>query len=34
MGTFPDGTIRISPGWSTNEAEIDQLIAALREIAG
>jgi len=33
LGTFPDGTIRISPGWSTTEAEIDQLIAALREIA-
>ncbi len=31
-GTFPDGTIRVSPGWSTTEAEMDQLIAALREI--
>jgi len=34
LGTFPDGTIRVSLGWSTTEAEIDQLIAALREIAG
>ncbi len=33
LGTFPDGTIRVSPGWSTTEAEVDQLIAALREIA-
>jgi len=34
LGTFLDGTIRISPGWITAEAEIDLLIAALREIAG
>ncbi len=33
LGTFPDGTIRVSPGWNTTEAEMDQLIAALREIA-
>lgn len=33
LGTFPDGTIRVSPGWRTTEAEIDLLIAALREIA-
>ena len=33
LGTFPDGTIRVSPGWSTMEAEVDQLIAALRDIA-
>jgi len=33
LETFPDGTIRVSPGWSTTEAEIDQLIAALGEIA-
>ena len=33
LGTFPDGTIRISPGWSTTESEIDQLTDALREIA-
>jgi selenocysteine lyase/cysteine desulfurase len=33
LGTFPDGTIRVSPGWSTTEAEIDQLIAALWKIA-
>jgi selenocysteine lyase/cysteine desulfurase len=34
LGTSPDGTVRISPGWSTTEAEMDQLIAALREIVG
>lgn len=33
LGTFPDGTIRVSTGWSTTDAEMDQLIAALREIA-
>lgn len=33
LGTFPEGTIRVSTGWSTTEAEIDLLIAALREIA-
>ncbi len=33
LGTFPDGTIRVSPGWSTTETEVDRLIAALREIA-
>lgn len=33
MGTFPDGTVRISPGCFTTEEEIDQLIAALDQIA-
>ncbi|TLD43520.1 MAG: Cysteine desulfurase [Candidatus Jettenia ecosi] len=33
MGTFPDGTVRISPGCFTTEEEIDQLIAALGQIA-
>ncbi len=34
LGTFPDGTIRISPGWSTTPEQIDQLVAALRAIVG
>jgi len=33
LGTFPDGTIRVSPGWSTTAEEIDQLASALREMA-
>lgn len=33
MGTFPDGTIRISPGCFNTENDIDQLITALTKIA-
>jgi len=33
LGTFPDGTIRISPGPYTTETEIDRAIEALVEIA-
>lgn len=33
MGTFPDGMVRISPGYFTTEKDIDQLIAALDQIA-
>ncbi len=33
LGTFPDGTLRVSPGWSTTPGEIDRLVSALREIA-
>lgn len=32
LGTFPRGTVRVSPGRSTTEAEVAALIAALREI--
>ncbi|MCF6158937.1 MAG: aminotransferase class V-fold PLP-dependent enzyme [wastewater metagenome] len=32
MGTFPDGTVRISPGYFNTEEDIDQLIAALYKI--
>jgi selenocysteine lyase/cysteine desulfurase len=34
LGTFPEGTVRASPGPFTTEADIDALAAALREIAG
>ncbi len=34
LGTFPDGTIRISPGFFNTEADIDHLIIALYKIAG
>jgi len=33
LGTFPDGTIRISPGFFNTEADIDQLITVLDKIA-
>jgi len=34
IGTFPRGTVRLSPGPFTTEAEIDGALAALRSIAG
>ncbi len=33
LGTFPDGTVRVSPGPFTTKDEIDQLAEALAEIA-
>jgi selenocysteine lyase/cysteine desulfurase len=33
LGTFPEGTIRISPGYFTKEADIDRCLEALREAA-
>ena len=32
IGTFPDGTLRVSPGPFSTEADIDHLLAALAEI--
>jgi cysteine desulfurase family protein len=32
LGTFPDGTVRISPGPFNTETDIDRLVDALREI--
>ena len=34
LGTFPQGTVRFSPGWYTTDAEIDAALAAIRAIAG
>lgn len=34
LGTFPRGTVRLSPGASTTEEEIDRAVAALRALAG
>lgn len=34
LGTYPQGTVRFSPGHTTTEAEIDAAIAAVRTIAG
>ena len=33
IGTFPDGTVRISPGYFNSEEDIEQLIVSLRKIA-
>ncbi len=33
LGTFPDGTVRISPGWRTADAEIEAAVAALARLA-
>jgi cysteine desulfurase family protein len=32
LGTFPDGTVRVSPGPFNTEADIDRLVEAMREI--
>jgi cysteine desulfurase / selenocysteine lyase len=34
LGTFPEGTVRVSPGPLTTADDIDQLVEALREITG
>ncbi|MBI4003708.1 MAG: aminotransferase class V-fold PLP-dependent enzyme [Candidatus Omnitrophica bacterium] len=33
IGTFPDGTVRISPGYFTTDADIDLCLEALRDAA-
>lgn len=33
LGTFPQGTVRLSPGWFTTEEEVDMAAAAIAEIA-
>jgi cysteine desulfurase family protein len=33
LGTFPDGTVRVSPGPFNTETDIDRLVEALREIS-
>jgi cysteine desulfurase family protein len=34
LGTFPEGTVRVSPGFFNREEEIEDLIRAVSEIAG
>jgi cysteine desulfurase family protein len=34
IGTFPVGTVRVSPGYFTTAADIDAFLAALRKIVG
>ncbi len=33
FATFPQGTVRFSPGWASTELEIEQALAAIREVA-
>ena len=33
LGTFPEGTVRLSPGYFTRKEDIDYLYGALEEIA-
>jgi cysteine desulfurase family protein len=33
IGTYPEGTVRISPGWFTSHDEIDVFLAAVRSLA-
>jgi len=33
IGTFPDGTVRVSPGWFTTPADIDRFLTAVRTLA-
>ena len=32
LGTFPQGTIRLSFGWSTTEADVDAALTALAQL--
>jgi len=34
LGTFPRGTVRLSPGCFTTDDDVDQALAALRKLAG
>jgi selenocysteine lyase/cysteine desulfurase len=34
IGTFPRGAVRVSPGYFTDEGEIDKLLEVLKTIAG
>lgn len=33
IGTFPEGTIRVSPGWFTTQGDIDRFLAAIGTLA-
>jgi len=34
LGTFPAGTVRVSPSYFTTDKEIDKFIYAVKEIVG
>ncbi|MCX7624170.1 MAG: aminotransferase class V-fold PLP-dependent enzyme [Thermomicrobium sp.] len=33
LGAFPYGTVRLSPGWSTSEEDVDRVVEAIAELA-
>ena len=33
LGTFPQGTVRFSPGWYSTAADVDAALAAVRALA-
>ena len=33
LGTLPEGTVRLAPGWATTEEEIDRAIEAVIALA-
>jgi len=33
IGTFPVGTVRVSPGWFNTHEEIDRFLAAVHSLA-
>jgi hypothetical protein len=33
LGTFPQGTVRLSPGWGNRESDMDRVVDAMRTIA-
>ena len=33
IGTYPGGTVRVSPGWFTSDADIDSFISAVKELS-
>jgi selenocysteine lyase/cysteine desulfurase len=33
IGTFPEGTVRVSPGWFTTHNDIERFLAAVRVLA-
>jgi selenocysteine lyase/cysteine desulfurase len=34
IGTFPEGTVRVSPGYFTTDEEIDSFLEAVKNIDG
>jgi cysteine desulfurase / selenocysteine lyase len=34
IGTFPEGTVRVSPGYFTTDQEVDIFLEAIKNIAG
>jgi cysteine desulfurase family protein len=34
LGTYPTGTVRLSPGWFNTESEIDAVVESVRQVVG